>query len=174
MKKYILILYGPMCSGKSTVAKIFLEKTPWVFHLSGDKIKRMISSYTPREYLWVMNNMMVDIAESAVKNWLPILVEWNVWLQNEVRKKYQSLANKHWYKFIEINIEAPVEILEERFLERVKNATEKWSKITVTTVDEMMKRYNGYMQYKKWDISAIDSYNLTPTEIYEKIVSLMI
>lgn len=173
MKKYILILYWPMCSGKSTIAKLFLEKIPGVFHLSWDKIKRMISQYTPEKYMGFMNSIMVDVAQSAIKNWFPILIEWNVWLQNEVRKKYESLAKENWYTFIEINIEAPLEILEERFTERVNTAIEKWSRLTVTTIDQMMSRYNGYMKYKKNTILTLDSSTLSSEEIYNHIVKII-
>lgn len=155
--KYILIVYWPMCAGKTTAVKYFLTQQPEVFHIALDKIKRLISDYTADKYSGMLNELAFWLAQSAVEKWFSLVVEWNVWLQNGKRKMYQELAEKYWYAFCEVNIEAPIEILTQRFLQRVATAQEKQSKISVTTVAWMMDRYNGYMAYKKDSIPVINS-----------------
>lgn len=173
MEKYILILYWPMCSWKSTVAKLFLEKTLGVFHISFDKIKFLISDFSLGKYPWIVNHIAVDLSKSAIEKWFSLLVEWNLWIQWEYRTYYKELASNHWYTFLEINIEASIEVLTERFLQRVEKAKEIKSKITVTQVEQMMERYNWYIHLKKDSIDTISSDTSTPEQIYEQIALLL-
>jgi hypothetical protein len=76
---------------------------------------------------------------------------------------------------LSVNIEAPIEILEQRFLERVESAKlDESKKISVTTLEGFHSRYNWYLEQNK-DKEAItfDSSKLTAEDIVLKIEELI-
>ncbi len=173
MGKYIIILYWPICSGKSVLTNLLLQKAEGVFLISPDKVKRFISKYDPNKYLWIPSRLIFDLAKSAIQEGFSLIVEGNTKIQKDMRKDYKIIGEEHNYNFFEFNIEAPVEILIERFLKRVADAKEKWNNITLTEVDQMMIRYNHYRENKKNTIPTIDSSLHTTEEIYNIIYEII-
>jgi len=172
-KKFLIILYGPQCSGKSTVAKLLLEKTPEVFHASPDKIKWFISDYSAEKYSGkgVINRLTLSLVNQAAAEGFSILVEGNIKIMLGA-DEYNKIAEDNNMKFIQINIEAPYEVLLNRFNLRVKDAQEKNTKISVKTEDGMRERYNKYHELKKQEVLTFDSSTKSPEEILSEIESL--
>ena len=49
--QFILILNGPSCGGKSSIADILMSKYEGLFNSKGDKIKWLISQYESKIHI---------------------------------------------------------------------------------------------------------------------------
>jgi predicted kinase len=173
MNKYIVILNGPICSGKTTVTKLLMKKDN-VFHGSYDQIKWLISNYSGENELHreIAKELTFSMVLKALELGFSVVVDGG---NKDYRDKYKELAKKYNHIYLSINIEAPLEILEKRFLDRVASAKERNSKnIAVTTVDGFQSRYQWYINTNK-DITAktFDSSKLSPEEILSQIEELI-
>lgn len=173
MKKFLLILNGPMCTGKSTVTKLFLQKEN-VFRASSDRIKWLISNYSAdnQHHRTIAKKIAFSTIESAMDCGLSVVVDGGL---GEYKDKYKELAAKYNFVYVSVNIESPLEVLEKRFLERVESAKRDENKIiSVTTLDGFHSRYNWYLEQNK-DNEAItlDSNKLTAEEIVLSIERLI-
>lgn len=173
MKNFLLILNGPMCSGKSTITKLFLQKEN-IFRGSFDNTKWLISNYSPdnQHHREIAKKITLSAIESAMDSGLSVVVDGGF---GDYRDTYKELAQKFNFHYVSINIEAPINVLEQRFLDRVESAQQNESKtISVTTLDGFHSRYNWYLEQNK-DNEAItfDSSILTPEQICLNIEMLV-
>lgn len=161
-----------MCAGKSTVTKL-LMKSDNVFRGSYDAVKWLISNYSAdsENHREIANELIFSAITTAAASNLSIVVDGGL---ADYRSKYRELAEKYNLKYLSINIEAPLEILEQRFLERVDSALQANSKnISVTTLEGFHSRYQWYLDTNK-DLEGItfDSSKMTPEEIVAEIMKL--
>lgn len=162
-----------MCSGKTTVADIFL-KNDGVFRGSSDRIKWLISNYSgdnPNHRL-MAKNITLSTIEGAIKAGLSIVIDGGF---GDHRDKYKEISVKFDLKYLSVNIEAPYEILKQRFLERVESSKQDGGKrISVNTIDGFDNRYEWYKQCNR-DPEAItfDSSKKTAEEIALEIEHLI-
>jgi shikimate kinase len=169
MKKYILILNGPMCAGKSTVTKLLMQRDG-IFRGGYDALKWLISNYSADndQHRKIAKEVVFSATTKAVDLGLSLVIDGGF---ADYREKYKTLAEKHNFLYLSVNIEAPIEILEKRFLDRVASAKANDSKtISVTTLDGFHSRYQWYINGNK-DLDGIvfDSGKLTSEEILAKI-----
>lgn len=172
-KKFLLVLNGPMCAGKSTVAKIFMQRDG-LFRGSYDAIKWLISNYSADDdhHRKIAKEIAFSGIKKAIESGLSVVIDGG-WA--EYRKEYQDLAKENKLEYLSVNIEAPIKILEERFLSRVESAQLKNSKtISVTTLEGFYSRYQWYLNTNK-DFSGIvlDSSVLNAEEIVIEIDRLL-
>jgi predicted kinase len=173
MSQFIIILHGPICSGKSTATELLMSRHKGLFRVSFDTIKRLISDYTPGNYRGVVNDILLALATAAFDKGFSLVVEGNVRIQKEMHVAYAELAKNNGIPFFAINIEAPLAILEERFKKRVASAAAAKLKISVTTLEGMMDRYDAYLTYKDSTLPLLDSSQLSSEEIVQKIESIV-
>ena len=173
MQKFILAIHGPMCSGKSTITKIFMERDN-MYRGSYDAQKWQISNYTPDKpnHREIGKRLTLSSVATAVENGLSVVLDGGLM---EYQNEYKKIAKQHGYHYISINIESPVEILRQRFLDRVAQAQHDGSKkISVTTIKGFEDRYNWYTNGNKdLDAPTFDSSVLSPQEIVEKIDTII-
>ena len=165
MQKYIILLSWPSCSWKSTVSDTLFEKYPWIFRVKSDSIKRFISWYTPNLYVNNVTNMCFALCESAMQEWFSLLCEIRFTLDT-----YQALAEKYEYKIVTVNLEAPYEILEKRFSERVTAYKESWSKWYMNT--DMGRFTSMYEKYMTDKIDATMSFDTSKVTVDETIKTI--
>ena len=171
MDKFLLIIYGPMLAGKTTIANYLCESIPGVFQVSFDKIKRFISDYVPDgRYNETMNGLVYALSDKAAENGLSLIFEGNIRIQKELRQTYKELADKHGLRFVEIKIEAPLEVLKNRFNERI---ADKGKKLFVRTMEGMLERYDAYMANRDNDNPTFDSSASSLEDISVKIKSIL-
>jgi hypothetical protein len=162
-----------MCSGKTTVSDIIL-KNDGVFRGSSDRIKWLISNYSgenPNHRL-IAKNITLSAIEGAVKAGLSIVIDGGF---GDHRDKYKEIAVNFDLKYLSVNIEAPYEILKQRFLERVESSKQSGGKkISVDTIEGFNNRYEWYESYNR-DLEAItfDSSIKTAEEIVLEIEHLI-
>jgi predicted kinase len=173
MKPFVLIIYGPVCAGKSVTAKYLMDKLPSLFRVSIDKVKFLISDFTTAKYPLLPNQMVLDLATRALEAGLSLVVEGNRTIQKELWKNYEILAQKYGARFVEVNIEANPDTLVERFKDRVVQAKAKEKKLSFTTIEAMVERNEDYFKMKKPDLLTLSSDELTVEERGERILALL-
>lgn len=171
----VLLINGPMCSGKSSVAELLLKKWPGSFRVSGDKIKWLISDYSADKYsgTGTVNRMLFKLAEAAIAENLSLIIEGNIGIMKNWRTKYADLAARNNLRFVEFNIEADFETLKKRFEERIANAEKIGGHISVRTLEGMKERYDAYVSLRDSKIKSFDSFAISPEEIALEIEQLM-
>ena len=173
MNKFILVLNGPMCAGKSTVTKILMEREN-IFRGSFDAIKWLIGNYSADNefYRKVAKEIVFSAVSTAVQSGLSVVIDGGF---ADFREKFKNLAEQHGYKYLSINMEAPLDVLENRFLERVEYSKKVDSnKISIKTLEGFHLRYQWYLNKNK-DIDGIlfDSHALSPNQIIKEIDDIL-
>ena len=173
MVKYIIVLNGPICAGKTAVSKLLMKKDG-VFHGSYDKIKWLVSNYSAENELHrdISKEITFSAVLKAIQLGFSIVIDGG---HKDYRDRYQKLANEYNYVYLSVNIEAPLEILEKRFLERVACVKEKNNEnIAVTTLENFNSRYKWYINTNKDpEGETFNSKELTPEEIVIEIEKLI-
>ncbi len=172
MKQFILVLNGPMCAGKSTVTNLILEQDG-IFRASYDLIKRSISNYSAdnKAHREMAKKISFSTMQAALQSGLAIIIDGGF---EDYREKYKELANDFGCKYVSVNIEAPVDILEKRFIERVESAKNTGRILSVVTLEGFYSRYDWYINKNK-DLDAVtfNSSVLSPEEIAKEIMKLV-
>ena len=104
-KKKLILIFGPMCSGKSSLIKLFQKDEPEFFHASMDNIKWFISDYSTEKYakLGSVNKILFAMNKQAVLENLSLIVEGGVGLIKNL-KHNEKLAEENEILLIKINI----------------------------------------------------------------------
>lgn len=161
-----------MCAGKSTLTRLFMEKES-AFRGSYDALKWLIGGYSAdiEIHRTQAKEITFGAISAAVEQGLSIVIDGGF---NDYRERYKELAEKNDFKYLSVNIEAPVDILEKRFLERVESAMIKGNKIACKTLDGFRSRYDWYLSTNKDpDGLVFNSEELTPEEIIMKIIGVI-
>lgn len=162
-----------MCAGKSSITKVFLQKEN-IFRGSSDSIKWLISNYSSsnKEHKEIIKKISFSMIESALDSGLSVVVDGGF---GEFRNKYKELALKYNLIYLSVNIEAPLEILEQRFLERVESAKrDQTKKISVSTLEGFRSKYRWYLEENKdSEATTFDSSKQTAEEISLSIEKLI-
>jgi len=171
MDQFILVLNGPICSGKSTVVELLLSRHEKLFLASYDTIKWLVSNYSSDKHLAVVTDLVLPLAESAFDKGFSIIAD-AVTLKT-THQRFAELAKRKGAKFIEVNLEAPLPVLEERFKQRVEDSARMGTKISITDMQGMMKIFKRYQDNKNFDAPTFDSSILTSEQIAAEIEKLI-
>ncbi len=182
ISKCLLVLNGPPTAGKTSVAQELFQSDERIFLASRDLLKRMISHYRNDDLQTVAlsYHLTLDLAEDALARNYSVVVDQGFFSQNggeklgrELLERASSIAKTHQVKFFLVNIEAPDDILLERFRSRVRKANEEKTPISLTDEDEFKKRISFYKKYKHYADATFRSDVLSPKEIANEIVALV-
>lgn len=173
MNQFILIIDGPMVGGKTSAVEVIMNQYKKIFRLSANKIKFLISDYTPDRDRSLVHETILLIAENMLKGGMSLLVEGGSLMQGTMNAGLKALAEKHGIKVLTVNIEAPLPILKKRFEERVLNSITRGTPISVTTEEEFMKRYEAYLKLKDQGLKTFDSSAQNPGDIAKGIMALV-
>ncbi len=165
-KQFILVLHGPSCGGKSTVSDIIFKKYGGIFKGKSDTIKRLISDYDYATQFEMVSEMTLATMKIALAHGLSIIKEGGMLYGiDELRKISQDTG----IPLFIATIEAPWEVLLERFEVRINNPRPN-IKIN-TDVDRFRKIFDEYHATKPVTPLAFDSSVQTPEEIVAAIIS---
>ncbi len=173
MNQFILILNGPIMGGKTYAAEALMSQQKKVFRLSANKIKFLISDYSPERDRKVVHESLLLIAEKMLEHGMSLLLEGGSVIQGTLNDSLVALGEKHSIKTTFVNIEAPLPVLLKRFEERIFKSTMRGTKISVTTEAEFMERYNAYLAIKDHAEKTFDSNTQSPGEIAKQILALV-
>lgn len=173
MQQFILVINGPICGGKSAVVDSIMSQYKKVFRLSANKIKFLISDYTPNRDREVVHECLVIIAEKMLERGMSLVLEGGSVMQGDLNDNLKKLAEKHDMKVASVNIEAPLDTLKKRFQERLDMAEERGSRLSVTDETGFMERYNAYISIRPDAQGTFDSETMRPEEIAAGIMKLV-
>ncbi len=173
MNQFIIIINGPIVSGKTWAVDAIMAKYKKVFRLSINKIKFLISDYNPERDRGIVHEATMIIADRMLANGMSIIMEGGSIMQGKVNEELEELGKKYRVKTTYVNVEAPLETLMTRFHDRVRLAPSRGSKLSVTDDAGFMKRYDAYQGVKGSSNITLDSSTMTPDEIAQKIMALV-
>ena len=171
-KKFILVIYGPSCGGKSSVIELLISKHENLFRVSQDKIKWLISRYDKNKHTEIVYNFLVNLGKDAVSKKFSLVVEGGNVAKNK-GKDFRLIAKKNKMNFFEVNIEAPFDIAKERFKERVKSAKLRKTKLSNKTLRGFKELYNLHEENINKKMPTFDSSVLSVKKIVKKIEKII-
>lgn len=172
MTQRAIFIYWPSCAWKSTVVKHILEKSSNMFHISIDRIKWLISDYSNQNKLYIntLHEMVLSLAKISLDNWMDIIVEWK---SPYIYDKLDLYINSLNIDIFEINIEAPFEVIKERFFQRMKEVEETWWRVWNKSIDKCKEIFDEYLNSKKKNILTLDTSILSEDETTFEINKLI-
>ena len=174
MKKFILVVYGHSCAGKSSVVEMLMKKHNDLFRISADKIKWLISKYNREQHAELVYSLLTNLAKKAVAENHSLVVEGvGINLLQKGVKFFKSLSKKRKMKFIEVNIESPFHIAKERFEKRLIESKSSDKKIANKSHRRFKQMYEGYFNNKNKEVPTFDTSKLSPKQIVNKIERLV-
>lgn len=164
---FLLLIDGPSCSGKTSVASAITEKYGEIFNAKHDKIKWLISNYKSSNHRNIVYDITRSTIKTALENGLSVIKEGSF----EPQKIIEIGKQLNVPVFV-ANIVAPKEVLEERFKKRIeKKKDDPEVKISNTSLERFNeKMYNKYLESKLDSPLEFDSSKQSPEEIAEKII----
>lgn len=173
MNQFILILNGPIVGGKTFVADVIMRQYKKIFRVSSNKIKFLISDYTPDRDRDLVHECTALLAEKMLQAGMSLLVEGGSVMQGNLNQYLTNLGEKYKAKLVIVNLEAPLPVLKKRFEDRLVTAATRGSKLSVTDEAGFMERYNAYLKIKDQADQTFDSSTKGPGEIAKAIMALV-
>jgi predicted kinase len=124
-KQTIVIIDGPMGSGKTTISKILHKKVKNFVYLSTDKIKWLQSDFSRSDRdIDVSLKVLLSMARTYLNEGFNLLIEEN-FIDKKVMEKFISLSKNKKTKLLVYHLEVPKNILLSRIYKRSKNHEKK-------------------------------------------------
>lgn len=170
MKKPILIIIdGPMGSGKSTVAELLHKKIPGKTALiSLDKLKRIVSEYKmdSLEHLELAAKSGAAMADTYLKDGINVIVEKAFTMEQYLRAFLKLIKTKPRIFIYQMEIPFELGILRVKERERLKEKGIPKNKIK----EKVTRNYKHFIESRYKDAKVFDSSKLTPRQIINKII----
>ncbi len=173
MSQFILIVNGPIAGGKTFAIDAIMRENKKVFRVSANKIKFLISDYTPDRDRALVQESVVILAGKMLGAGMSLVVEGGSVTQGNLNKEIIKLGEKLGVKVTTVNVEAPLEVLKSRFVERVENSKVRGSKLSVKNDEDFMKRYNAYLNIRSEAEKTFDSSLQNQDEIAKGIMAIV-
>jgi hypothetical protein len=174
-KQFVLIVNAPPDADQAKVINALACGKERRFIASANRIKWLISDYsaekTDRDML---NHVLFDLATSAYAKGLSLIVEGSVSILRGWAKQYLGLVPEYGGASIQVNVEAPYEVLVKRFQERVARADAEGKKISIRKVSDLKERYDIYQSLKNVQLPTFDSSVMSPEQIAQEIEKLLV
>ncbi len=169
---YFLSINGASCSGKSTIIKEIVKSENNLFHLSYDALKWSFSKYNSKTHYNLVAELLLNLAKFIVNKKYNIICDSSLYKKD--RNKLISLAKKHGYKIIEINLEADFSVLKERFKERVASAlANPGSRISNISDKRFKELFNIFEREKNKKALEIRTDNQEIGDVVKNILKLI-
>ncbi len=173
MNQFILIVNGPIVGGKTSAIEVIMNQYKKVFRVSPNKIKFLISDYTPDRDRALVHSSTLLLAEKMLEGGMSLLIEGGSVMQGDFNESLAQLGAKHGIKVTIVNIEAPLPALKKRFEERVMNSITRGKKISVIDEADFMKRYDAYLKIRDQGEKTFDSNAQNPGDIAKEIMKII-
>ncbi len=171
MKKFLLHISGPSCSGKTTLSKILAEKIPDMFTVSSDKLKWQISNYDREKHGHMRKDIVFGLLETVCKLPLSILLDAPIFNEEDY-KHIRTLAETHGHEYVGVRLETPHDILIERYTKRLADSKSTGMKLSIKSV-EQYQQLLGVECYVPEHTAVLDTYEMNSEDIANKILELL-
>ncbi len=165
-KQFLLVVNGPSCGGKSTVCNVLFEQYNGIFNAKGDTIKWLISNYESKTYRTLVHEMVAATMHIALSHNLSVIKEGALYEPEQ----YIDIAKQANVPIFFVNVEAPWEILTERFEKRIEAKQLGNKKIANTDPVRLKELYDMYLETKMQTELNFDSSKQNPEEIADEVV----
>lgn len=167
-KKIIINLVGMSCTGKSALKHKLMELIPGAYNVSFDKLKWFLSGYDRVQDADLVRQLVAGYVGVVASYGLTIVLEGAIKTEDHF-KRVSEVATQHGYTILTVELQAPQDVLLERFRNRVKEAEEKGNKISVTT-EEVFLQNMAEPRYVPENKLVFDSSIRSPEEIAHAII----
>jgi len=166
MKPYMIIIDGPMGSGKTTVASLLNTKLKRTAHLSMDRIKFFVSDFRRGEEDNSMTTaVLMKMISEYIRQGINLLIAQGFW-KKEYMEPYIKIAKKNNLNLFVYQLEAPRTTLLERINERSKPKEAK----TQVSKDRILKNLKMWEENKFASEKAFDTSKVSAEEIIKTIL----
>ncbi len=173
MKKFVIQLIGPSCSGKSTVEKMLKEKLPGVYVIAYDTQKRQLAGYNRTKDSGLIRQIIKGLYQAVCKIGNSIVLIAMISSEDEY-KTYKETAIDNGYEFISIELKASADILFSRFKERLELAkTQNIMHILSVKDEETFIENLSKPLFVPEDSIVFDTSKVEPEYIVDKILELI-
>lgn len=158
MEKFIIIIDGPMGSGKTTIGKLLCTELKRTAMLSTDRIKFFISDFERGERdNSISAAVLMQMCKEYIKHGVNLLLPQAFW-KMEYLEPYLKLAKENNLKLFIYQLEGPRELL----LERIKNRPKPELAKTPVSEERVMQNLktwedNRYQLGKVFNIGELSS-----------------
>ena len=170
-KKFVILLSGPACSGKSTVDVELAKRIPGAYLVAYDKLKWQLSGFDRTKDRGLIQELLTGFFEVVCKSGTPIFLCAYMHSPEEY-EHFTSVAEQNGYTFLPSELTAPTEVLVKRFHERLERVAKGEGRMTVT--DEATFRENIAMRaYLPEGVPQFDTSVMAPEEIADAIMRVV-
>lgn len=166
MKPYMIIIDGPMGSGKSTIATLLNKKLKRTAHLGIDRIKFFVSDFKRDQddnHMTLL--VLLRMIDEYVNNGINILIAQGLY-RKEHLEPYLKIAKKKGLTVFMYQLEAPKEVLLERVVQRPKPAEAR----TPVSKTKVMDNLNGWSENRQKFEKVFDTSKLSEEKIVKEIL----
>lgn len=168
MEKIFIIINGPTCAGKSTLIAELGKLRPDLFHVSYDRIKRCFLGYAPGTYREDIYAMLKALVQEAVSRGFSMVKDGGLYKEKE--QEIIDVLKINGYTLIEVNIEAPDEILVRRFRNRVQGTLSGGEQPINLSEERFWELNRMYKEAKNPSLKTYDTSVMTSEEIAKDII----
>lgn len=171
--KYIINIFGAMTTGKSTLVESLQKHIDRIYTVDYDVVKKQISGFYSSRDRETATKITYDTLASVAEAGLDILALLPPPKDEGTYDRVERIAQNNGYKVINIELVAPLDILVERYKQRLdflQNAGEDTGKLR--TVDEFKETVQT-PYFKPDNVTTFDSSLLPPDEIFEQVGRLI-
>lgn len=155
MNNFLVIIDGPMGSGKTTIGKILHSKLKRTAVISSDKIKFFISDFERGERdNTITGAVLQQMCREYIKHGINIVLPQGFW-KKEYIKPYIELAKENNLKLFIYQLEAPREVL----IDRIKNRASQMTKpVPQERIDQNLDSWEShrYQTEKTFDTTKFN------------------
>jgi predicted kinase len=175
MKKFIVIIDGPMGSGKSTVGELLVKKFKRTALVNEDKIKWFISDFRRSiKDNSIVRAVLIQMCKEYLKQGISIIVAQGFLKGIRPLTPYIAMAKKNKARFIIYHLDAPKEVLLERIDERRKTRISDKKPIAASRIHRNIRRWkaNRYVIGKEFKTEKISAKTIA-SGIFKEVTSMV-
>jgi adenylate kinase family enzyme len=169
---YIIYLFGPSASGKSTVTDILQQSIDNLEVIDFDTIKRQIPGYDWTLHAQAGRSMTLDKLKLAITEVGKILLLMPPPRNLDEYELIHSIAKAQNYTLINVEITAPKEVLVQRYKDRLAHIESDKKEWKFKTLDEFIRKLDE-PYYIPEDTNSFDSSTTNPDDTAAAILALI-
>lgn len=171
-KAFLLILDGPMGTGKTTVSKLLHEKLEGVALVTLSNVKKFIFDHEKdHAYNKISQEVILVMVNKYLELGISVIVEWA--MRKERVKAFKEIAKENGAQFYIYQLEGSKDLLLKRVKERTRILLNKklLPKKNIANVEKHFEQHHLFHSENKYNNAIIlNSEKLSATQIARKIL----